>query len=361
MVSPDNGQLTIDNGQLPIFESRFELTKPMFREWERRLGKLNPYLFRMTLVRNVIQFVALAAWLILWRVTGEWGCLYVVAVLAVVLFLDLTQGARRADSVFKSLKEDEKPWIRAFVFREDLVSISKGDSLTTFSYDQFYLIKELDDGFYLYHGTGVFIVPKDSFTVGSAGDFGEFIRGRCTDVFTEKETRRFFLKASLPVLILPAVLIAIMLFLGIRLADSPMIRGSGSSVEQLIASWEGEQQLIAIAEIDGGAAIFFVEPHRVDDIVAVLLRETNGRYSWVDGYSYSLTLFVEDNRSAWGVPEEEGGDFLTFAAGSQAVVFGVGEVPWWDALPANTRAQYTSQHFRHGSGEFVLYYRVIEN
>jgi hypothetical protein len=362
-----------EQGQLPVqapaqvqepkvfFVNEVEITKSLFRKWSKPIRKINPLYYWTGIAIIIILAASSVLWSVEWFLSRRDVTLFAVVCVITALILTLMASRIRTNAVFRSI--EQPPWIRTFVFGEHSVTVSKNDSQTTFSYDQFNGMKEFDDTFYLYHPTGFFVVCKDKFVVGDAAEFGEFFRTSCTKFMSEKEKKRDILKSNL-FRMAYVVLIFALMFVPVRFiirANSPT---NQETIEQYMASIQGEQELIAYAHLpDGGAAIFFTEEGDIDRVTASLLslNERSGRYSWIRGYSYSMTWFVEENERGWErVPIEEGGDFLTFAASNQAVVFGIGSLSWWNGLPQSMRDNYDFEEFRHGAGKFVIYYRVTD-
>jgi uncharacterized membrane protein len=347
-----------------LFENRYVITKATLKEWEKIAFKFMPFTRLVLIALNSVTLLA-TVWCFYYGVVSGRYIYYICSVImggtlvrSVLMFF--FEYHFRYKRVMK-MTNGEK-WEATFRFTDTHIEVNDCNASSSRPYGQVLYVRDLDGCFLFYTDDGNYFIRKDSFTVGEADEFGEFLLSKCCEEKPLMTGRRFRMRAVRPL----SWLIVITVFLGVIFIPLSLDmlgiidRGArGTAFEQLSVARESELH-IATVEIPDGAVTFCAE--LPDTIHADLYRRSGDRYRWTKGHNYSLTYLVGHNKYDYlysGELFED--DDMAFAVGGAVVLYSVAEKEWWDNLVSDSvKEQYTTAEFELGTGEFVLYYRIGE-
>ena len=341
------------------FENKYEITKALMRSWSRPSQNQGAeYWFRFLFLMTVLSGVAAGLSLFVVLFFGEQSILP-PAFLSLFLFAALL--ARPYISSGRQFKRLLQPSGETHLDRTiqfgDKLTVTTGNSTFTYSYNQIRFIDEADECFRLWIGSALatIVVYKNSFSVGEADTFSEFIKEKCVEsgpLWSKRELNKQVLKKIMPRMILIACIVIYLLIYVWMSAFHP------NTIAQVVSRhWNNEIQVICSEELPNGAVAFGTDG--VDRIYGMLFGRRGNHYNYGNAHSYSITG-IDDNNRAGGRIFESQEDLLTYADGEGMVVYGVANTEWWNnAVAESEKQKYTTFRFQCAGVDYVLYYRVI--
>ena|GEM_PF-1994727 len=344
------------------FENRYEITRKFTRDEiklsQKRSGKINLW---FVLIVKIWSFLMVALFWIGGFVFDSPNLIRTAVIFSIavvylwgqVLFRGVTKFRQ-----FSRILEAPKP-IRTVSFGE-CIEIQTGNSTIKYPYEKVRFIEENDECFYflIWANSKMFMpVYKNSFTVGSADEFLEFLKEKCA----EKEplwSKRQMNKRMAKDLLLPFV--AFFVLLGVMpvwlfARSLPPSINPETAFQDISAHYLYEEvELITSAKIQGGAVAF--GKNETDNIYTLQLKKILNRYVFENYYQLPLSGVSNRNmRNHNSIYEIE----LLFDSGA-AVLSGVAYAGWWDeGVPAAVKAEYEVILFDDGGVSYVLYFRVV--
>jgi hypothetical protein len=354
-----------------LFESSYEVTEVFFQRQYKSLRKVIP----------IPYWIAFAAKIIFgfFAVSSTLSLLLPPVIFSPILFLlcgfiwyvfikSLIENRLNAKKQIRLFKKEwgESAWICTTRFTEAGIEYCEKNATVGYSYSHVRYVNESDEYYYLWiHGLGVadihIAVDKTAFTVGDSRDFRAFIYRKALEnqpMFTAKTHNLRSMKGSVFAI---AILIAVSVYTtpGLvrslsRALNPPEPLTVTEAVErQLSRRWDGTVRVIAVERLSGGAVIFAVND--ADSFIVALFRESGRELYYSYGHSYSITRIDRYSRDFGDLFESDG---LSFSGHTQQVFYGIADVKFWEGLPESERKRYGSRTFRHGSQDFVVYYRL---
>jgi hypothetical protein len=350
-----------------LFESSYEVTEAFFRRQYKSLRKVTPILYWIAFASKIIfGFFAVSSTLSL---------LLPPVIFSPILFLlcgfiwyifikTLIENKLNAKKQIRLFKREwgESAWICTTRFTEASFEYCEKNVTVGYSYSHVRYVNESDDYYHLWlHGLGVadihVMVDKTAFTVGDSRDFRAFIYRKALEsqpMFTAKTHNLRSMKGSVFAI---AILIAVSVYTTpglVRSLSRAFDPPEPPTIAELLSSdWGEELEAISMARLPEGSVVFARD--NADGFYVTLYRQSSGRAYYSDGHSYSITGIDRYSRDFGELFESDG---LSFSGHTQQVIYGIADAKFWEGLPESERKRYTSRTFRHGSQDFVVYYRI---
>jgi hypothetical protein len=348
-----------------LFENRYEVTAAVLKKLIKPSFKTSPVKFWIEWAWRIVTAI-IVVWVVYRSVTGEMsaGNIVFTGILIGIMIFSQTMSWRLAQRQIAKFKRDwgTDSWVRVLRFSEDRIEYDDKAVTAFFPYNQIRYIDETDEYINLWLENNHLVVDKSAFTVGNGCQFGAFVRGKAAEIrpllSAAQQNLADLLNSAFSVILLLFCIVMIIRGGAILISrsnesDAERVERVLEHVEQQLSdSWNEELRFVGGVTIDGGFVAFCVDGN--DGFYVSLLRQSGAELLYSYGHSYSVTWIDEFNKRNGTLFESEG---VSFSGGEQTVIYGIADMRCWER--SSLREGYTWRVFEYGSGEFVVYHRVV--